>query len=960
MRSRFCAGLASVAWGCLVSACVAAAVVPRETRLNDGWRFLRGDAVGAEQPDFDDASWRQVDLPHDWSIEDLPPVASEGPAVVTAVPGRWRFRQGDDAAWKDSGFDDSAWQEVHLPASWEEHSGVKEDGVYGWFRRRIGIPEALRGKAFDVALGTIDDVDEAFLNGVRIGGTGRFPPEYESAWDRPRVYRVPAGLARGDDADVLAVRVYDGQGNGGINGGAVPPVRSGPFDTASSAGRESTGWVVGGTGWYRKTFRLPGLSPGDRVEVRFDGVYMDSDAWINGRHLGGHPYGYTAYGFDLTPFLNRNGDNVLAVRVRNEGANSRWYSGSGLYRPVALTVTRSVRIPTWGVTVTTPEASGRRAVIQVAVEVENKGSVPVRAGVRVRLTDPNGWPLKGGETAVRVPAGGTATAIVRRAVSAPRRWSPDTPALHRAVTFVQVGGRLVDRVETVFGIRTIEVDPAHGLRINGEPIELKGGCVHHDNGPLGSAAIGRAEERRVERLKAAGFNAVRTSHNPPSTAFLDACDRLGMLVMDEAFDMWEVPKKPQDYSRFFKEHWKADLESMVRRDRNHPCVFAWSIGNEIPERADHPGLEIAQRLIDHIRRLDAGRPVTQAICGFWDHKGREWTAADPAFALLDIGGCNYTWREYEKDHERAPDRVICGTESHPRDAFENWEAVERHPYVIGDFVWTALDYLGESGIGRAWVEGEEPGGFLGAWPWHVAGCGDLDILGFRKPQSHYREALWRPDVLHIAVARPLPPGKSEKVTDWGWPAVESHWTWPGQEGKTLQVHVYSSCRRVALMLNGREIGSAPTTRTERNRAVFDVPYEPGELMVVGETAEGRQKTVTLHTAGAPVALRIHPEQPDIRASKDDLGYATVEVVDETGTPVPYARSKIRLRLEGPATLAALANADPTDPAGYQGAERAAWHGVVQAIVRPTGQRGAIVLHAEAEGLEGAKARIRAR
>ena len=271
------------------------------------------------------------------------------------------------------------------------------------------------------------------------------------------------------------------------------------------------------------------------------------------------------------------------------------------------------------------------------------------------------------------------------------------------------GGQVVDRVLETFGIRKVEIDAERGLRVNGVPLEMKGACVHHDNGPLGAVAIDRAEERRVEILKAAGFNAIRTSHNPPSPAFLDASDRLGMLVIDEAFDIWERPKNPQDYHRYFEEWWERDLAAMVRRDRNHPSVVIWSIGNEINERADPSGLEIAKRLIAGVRGDDPTRPLTNAISAFWDHKGRDWTDTDPAFALLDVGGYNYQWKEYERDHARAPQRVMAGTESTALEAFDNWNLVERLPYVIGDFVWTGLDYLGEAGLGRAFLEGDEPG-----------------------------------------------------------------------------------------------------------------------------------------------------------------------------------------------------------------------------------------------------------
>jgi beta-galactosidase len=805
----------TLAAACLATSLAAAPPAPlplaRDAPFDDGWRFHRGDAPGADRAAFDDSSWRTLDLPHDWSIEDLP----------------------------------------------------SPDGVK----------------------------------------------------------------------------------------------RSGPFDKELSAGKASTGWVVGGTGWYRKRFRLPAL--GDRrVEVRFDGVYMSADIWLNGRLLGHQPYGYSSFAFDMTPYAV-TGENVLAVRVKNEGQTSRWYSGSGIYRHVWLTTTGPLRVPLWGVAVTTPEVSAERAAVSVAVELENDGPAAPDARVRVRILGPGGGAVGQAEAPSAVAVRGSARASLSVGLAGPKLWSPATPAIHRAVVEVLVAGLVVDRVEQAFGIRKIEIDALKGLRVNGVPYEMKGACVHHDNGPLGAAAIDRAEERRVEILKAAGFDAIRTSHNPPSPAFLAAADRLGMLVIDEAFDMWERPKNPQDYHRFFKDWWAKDLAAMVRRDRNHPSVVLWSIGNEVNERADPSGLEIAKRLIAGVRKDDPTRGVTNAICSFWDHKGRAWIDTDPTFALLDVGGYNYQWKEYEKDHARAPSRVMAGTESTTLEAFDYWSLVEKLPYVIGDFVWTGLDYLGESGLGRAFVEGEEPGEFMAPWPWHIAGSGDIDILGHRKPQSYYREAMWQPGVLALAVHRPLPEGQKEKVTMWGWPQVESHWTWPGQEGRPLKVAVYSSCASVALTLNGKPIGEKPTTAAERRQNAFDVPYAPGTLRAACTGAGDPQTTAELVTAGAPARLRLVADRGEIRAHRNDLAYVRIEVVDAKGTVVPQARPEIRARVNGPGELAALASADPVDLAGYRGPSRRPYEGVAQAIVRPTGA-GTLELVAEAEGLPPARLIIRAR
>ncbi|NJO68772.1 MAG: hypothetical protein HC830_05365 [Bacteroidetes bacterium] len=349
-------------------------------------------------------------------------------------------------------------------------------------------------------------------------------------------------------------------------------------------------------------------------------------------------------------------------------------------------------------------------------------------------------------------------------------------------------------VKVPFGIRSIHFDAANGFMLNGKKVLLKGGCMHHDNGFLGSATIDRAEERRVELMKAYGFNAIRTSHNPPSRQFLDACDRVGVLVIDEAFDMWERPKNPQDYHRFFKEWWQKDISSMVMRDRNHPSIIMWSIGNEINERADSSGLIITRKLADEVHRLDPTRPVTAAICSFWDHKNRPWSATAPAFALLDVGGYNYMWKAYEEDHLLYPDRIMAGTESLPLEAYENWKQVEKNSWVIGDFVWTAMDYMGETGIGNSRLDNDPDNGFSRTWTWFNAYCGDIDLCGFKKPQLYYRDVIWGNSNIEMMVHAPVPEGRKEIVSMWGWPEEWQNWNWNGSEGKLMQVRVLRNIR----------------------------------------------------------------------------------------------------------------------------------------------------------------------
>ena len=770
--------------------------------------------------------------------------------------------------------------------------------------------------------------------------------------------------------------IPESDGEGSVWGNIVVPRRVGPFDWYLSEGKRDTGWFVGGTGWYRKRFAADAVNADDQVEIRFDGVYMNSDVWLNGRHLGNHPYGYTSFAYDLTPHLHRNAENVLAVRVRNEGKNSRWYSGSGIYRHVWLHVSGEVRIPLWSVGVTTPEVSKDAADVRVAVKVENRGKAAKEVTVQVRLMDSKNAVVGTREVLQTVPAGGNLQADQEFTIQAPHLWSAVTPELYLAVVELVAGGKTLDHAATPFGIRKVEVDAQHGLRINGEGVKLRGACLHHDNGLLGAAAIDRAEVRRVELMKANGFNAIRCSHNPPSPVFLDACDRLGILVIDEAFDHWTIQKNPQDYHLYFKEWWERDIDAMVLRDRNHPSVIFWSIGNEIPERADPAGIAIAKQIVDRIKQLDPTRPLTAAIPFFFESGGRRpWIESDPAFEYLTVGGYNYQWPEYEKDHARVPDRVMMGTESFPLQAFENWQMVHKHSYVIGDFVWTGMDYLGESGIGNAQLNSPNPFPQAGAsaapqgelggipissfllifadYPWFNAYCGDIDLIGERKPQFYYKRVLWGMSKLEMAVQRPLQEGRTELISPWGWSDELQSWTWSGHEGKTLKVRLYSSGDQVRLLLNGKEIGVKRVSTETQFKAEFDVPYAAGELKAIALANGSQIAEVKFKTAAQPAALRLKGDRQSIRRDRNDLSYVTLEVLDQDGEVVPDATVPVTLSISGEGELAAAGSANPKDIRSFRQPRPTTYHGRALAIVRPTGSAGTVTLQAQTDGLSPA-------
>jgi len=816
----------------------------RDQPFDSAWRFYRGDAAGAENPAFDDGSWRLLDLPHDWSVDALAPIA-------------------------------------------------------------------------------------------------------------------------------------ESNGAGAVWGNIVVPRRVGPFDWYLSDGKRDTGWFVGGIGWYRKRFTADAVNGSDQVEVRFDGVYMASDVWLNGQHLGNHPYGYTSFAYDLTPHLHRDAENVLAVRVRNEGKNSRWYSGSGIYRHAGLHVTGEVRIPLWGVGVTTPEVSKEAANVRVAVKVENRGKAAREMTVQVRLMDSKKAAAGTHEVTQTVAAGGNAEVEQEIAIQTPHLWSTATPEMYVAEVEIAAGGKTLDHATTPFGVRKIEVDAQRGLRINGEGVKLRGACMHHDNGLLGAAAIDRAEERRVEIMKANGFNAIRCSHNPPSPVFLETCDRLGLLVIDEAFDHWTIQKNPQDYHLYFKEWWERDIDAMVLRDRNHPSVIFWSIGNEIPERADPAGVAIAKQIVDRIKQLDTTRPITAAIPFFFESGGRRpWTESDPAFQYLTVGGYNYQWSEYEKDHARVPDRVMMGTESFPLQAFENWQMVQKHSYVIGDFVWTGMDYLGEAGIGNAQLNSPNPFPQAGAsgvpqgelggipvssfllifadYPWFNAYCGDIDLIGEPKPQFYYKRVLWGMSKLEMAVQRPLQEGRTELISPWGWSDELQGWTWPGHEGKTLKVRLYSSGDQVRLLLNGKEIGVKRVSTETQFKAEFDVPYAAGELKAIALSNGSQIAEVKFKTAAQPAALRLKADRQSIRRDRNDLSYVILEVVDQDGEVVPDATVPVTFSISGEGELAAAGSANPKDIRSFRQPRPTTYHGRALVIVRPKGSAGTVTLQAETDGLASAR------
>ena len=727
------------------------------------------------------------------------------------------------------------------------------------------------------------------------------------------------------------------------------PGTNSPFNI-DAISQVSGGFTTGGTGWYRKTFRIPAGLKEKQISIMFDGVYMNSEVWLNGELIGNHPYGYTSFCFDLTGKVKFDKENVLAVKVKNEGENSRWYSGSGIYRHVWLNITAPVHLATWGTSISTPIITDKEAVINVRTSITNNSSRRSNITLVTKIITPDGQEQRKTETEQIIEPGETKEVVQEMKLEKPFLWSPETPQIYKAISEINESGSVIDQAETEFGIRSLSFDATNGFLLNGKQLKLKGGCVHHDNGILGSKAYDRAEERRVELLKASGFNAIRCSHNPPSPAFLKACDHLGMLVIDEAFDMWKDEKNPNDYHLYFNDWWKKDIESMVLRDRNHPSVILWSIGNEIPNRIKPEVLEVAKNLRDLIKSLDPTRPVTSAVNDLNPDK-------DPYFAVLDVGGYNYASAGdhnqkdlYAIDHDRMPERIMVGTESYPLEAFGSWMAVRDHPYVIGDFVWTAFDYIGEASIGwRGYWQKQD------FFPWNLAFCGDLDICGWKRAQSFYRDALWKENQLSIWVTPPQPsfPLNPERQSwsKWHWNDAVANWNWKGHEGRVFDVNIYSSCEQAELFLNNKSLGKKPTDRSTGYRATWQVPYEPGLLRAVGYNGKEQVSNAELHTSDEAVGIKLSADRNTIKADGQDLSYVTVELIDADGNRNPDAENLVSFKVEGPGTIAGTGNANPISLESFQSSDHHAWQGRCMIIIKSDPVPGKIILKVSSGGLK---------
>ena len=723
----------------------------------------------------------------------------------------------------------------------------------------------------------------------------------------------------------------------------------GPFDRKINPHDGSLPFF--GVAWYRKHFTLPAAAKGKYFSVQFDGAMSNSTVWINGQKVGGRPYGYESFALDLTPYLKFGEENVLAVRLAPEDQSSRWYPGAGIYRNVWLNVTGAARVAQWGTYITTPTVTDAKATVVIRTEVENRGTAEARVTLETAILDAAGKQAGRATNDVTIPAGGKQTVEATVDVANPHRWDLDTPYLYSAASIVREGARQSDRYVTPFGIRTIEYSKDKGFLLNGRQHRFNGVCLHHDLGALGAAVNRRALERQLEIMKSMGVNAIRTSHNPPAPELLELTDRMGLLVMDEAFDMWEIPKVRNGLSKYWKEWYDTDLREFVRRDRNHPSIVMWSIGNEIPEQGRPDGGLLAKKLVDIVHQEDLTRPTT---AGFNNDVG---AIKNELASAVDIPAFNYKPTKYAQILKDHPNWIIFASETssavssrgvyhlpiekyqkHPSLQLTSYDVIappwayipdvefdaqDNNPNVLGEFVWTGFDYLGEptpyfNGFGATANDAD--------WPSRSSYFGIVDLAGFPKDRFYLYQSRWTTKpMVHL-----LP-----------------HWNWAGMEGKPIPVMCYTNAEEVELFLNGKSLGrkkrfSEPVELPVGNNAgangkfqskyrlMWQVPYAPGTLKAVAYQGGKSIATTEVKTAGAPARVVLVPDRAAISADGEDLSFVTVRVEDKDGNFCPMADNLVKFKLDGPAKIAGVDNGNPATVEPFQADYRRAFNGLALA------------------------------
>ncbi|MGQ1787646.1 MULTISPECIES: beta-galactosidase GalB [unclassified Saccharicrinis] len=749
----------------------------------------------------------------------------------------------------------------------------------------------------------------------------------------------------------------------------------GPFDNKYNA--RCGGLPFHGTGWYRKHFNMPDTAKGKVVRVEFEGAMYDAYVWVNGKLVGNHPYGYIGFEFDISNYLKYGSENVIAVRLTPQDLSSRWYPGAGIYRNTWLKIDEPVHVAQWGTYVTTPTVTDVKASVQNETTVENKSNKAAKIKVTQEYFSPDGKSVAEAEETMTIPPNSAKVSGTWCYIKNPKRWDLETPHLYNAVTTITQNGKVLDTYHTRFGIRHISYDK-DGFYLNGRKVRFNGVCLHHDNGALGAAIYRRADERKLQIMKDMGVNAIRTSHNPPSRELLELCDEMGLLVQDEAFDVWKMPKVPNGYNVFFEEWAERDIKAMVKRDRNHPSIVMWSIGNEIIEQKDKKdGWRSAKMLNDYVKEMDMTRPTT---AGFNHYSG----PYDNNMAQqVDIAGANYKPTKYGEIHENYPDLPIYGSETSsctssrgvyhlPIEKYKTHESLhvssydligppwayppdiefhfqEKYPHSMGEFIWTGFDYLGEP-TPYGGKDNSTNGYWNGDWPVHSSYFGAVDLCGFPKDRFFLYQSQWTTEpMIHL-----LP-----------------HWNWKGMEGREIPVFCYTNCDEAELFLNGKSLGKRvkgkdlteikvdflrykPKTFMSKYRLSWNVPYQAGELKVVGYKDGKAIQEEIINTAGKPAKVSLSVDRKTIEASGTDLAYVTVRIEDKNGNLCPMADNQVFFKVKGAGSLIAVDNGNQASLESFQANHRKAFSGMALAILKSSEAAETIQLTATSKGLKSAK------
>jgi beta-galactosidase len=728
----------------------------------------------------------------------------------------------------------------------------------------------------------------------------------------------------------------------------------GPFSKDLGSGN---GYAPGGIGWYRKHFKLDSVHKDKAIVIEFDGIYNNSEVWINGQFVGRRPYGYSSFQYDLTPHIKfGDTENVLAVRVdHTRFADSRWYTGSGIYRHVHLHIRDKLHIGHWGVYVTTPEVSSESGTVRIETTVQNDDSQTRAFSLQSEIVTNRGDTIGSLTTSEELASGARETFVQTIKIKNPQRWSINTPTLYTLKSRVLDGEAVLDSQTTPFGFRTLRFDPDKGFFLNDESVKLKGVCLHHDAGCLGAAVPDKVLEHRLKLMKAIGANAIRTSHNPPAPELLDICDRIGLLVMDEAFDEFTPPKNKWvegrnvgspsrfGYGEVFEKWSTIDVRDMILRDRNHPCIIMWSIGNEIDYpndpfshpvlgeqfRPEHPSAEnmvkYAKPLVDVVKQWDKTRPVTMALASITMSNAVELPQ------ILDVVGYNYQEQFYDADHKTYPNRFIYGSEN--GDSYRAWMAVRDNEYIAGQFLWTGIDYLGEAN----------------RWPNRAFGSGLVDLCGFIKPNGWFRKSLWVDESMVYICAS----AAGNRRFRWRRP-LES-WNW--RENQTVNVLCYTNCPEVSLSLNDTLIGLKSSSQAEQGVLTWQVPFQAGTLKVVGLKDGQEVCEYVLRTAGPGRRIVVSQDVAEIRADGRDICFLSFEIQDENGVRVPDAENELTFELSGPARIIGIGNGDLNSFEPVQDLKHKAYRGRGLAILQSTRSPGEVTVKVTADGLEPALATL---